>query len=37
MTHKFARLLSTILHGTLDRMTLPYRDVAPEVFRFPIF
>jgi len=31
------RLLSRMLHVTLDRMSLPYRDIPPELFRFPPF
>lgn len=35
MKHKVNRLLSAALHATLRRLTLPYRDVAPEFYRFP--
>jgi hypothetical protein len=31
------RLLSTVLHVTLDRITLPYRDVPAEFYYFPPF
>jgi hypothetical protein len=37
MRQRFGRLLSGILHATLERMALPYRDAAPEYFRFPLF
>ena len=31
------RLLSTVLHVTLDRIALPYRDIPAEFYRFPPF
>jgi hypothetical protein len=31
------RLLSRALHATLRRLSLPYRDVLPESYRFPWF
>jgi hypothetical protein len=31
------RLLSTVLHVTLDRMTVPYRDMPAEFYYFPPF
>jgi hypothetical protein len=37
MTRKFGRLLSAMLHGTLRRMTVPYRNTANEYYRFPWF
>ncbi len=35
--HNLRRLLSAALHATLERMTVPYRDVPPELFRLPPF
>ena len=35
--HKVRRALSAILHATLDRMTVPYRDLPPDFYRFPPF
>ena len=29
--------LSAILHATLDRMTVPYRDIPADFYRFPPF
>jgi hypothetical protein len=38
MTRKFGRLLSAILRGTLNRMTVPYRDATSDYYyRFPWF
>lgn len=31
------RALSAILHTTLDRMTVPYRDIPADFYRFPPF
>jgi hypothetical protein len=36
-THKFGRLLSRILRGTLQRMAVPYRDSSSDYYRFPWF
>ena len=30
------QLLTALLHATLDRLSLPQRDVPPEFFRFPM-
>jgi len=35
--HRARRLLSRVLHVTLDRMTLPYRDMPDEFYYFPPF
>ena len=35
--HRARRLLSKVLHVTLDRMTLPYRDMPAEFYYFPPF
>jgi len=35
MKRALGRLLSAALHATLRRVTLPYRDVDPEFYRFP--
>jgi hypothetical protein len=37
MKRKFGRLLSRMLRGTFDRMTVPYRDSSAEYYRFPWF
>jgi len=34
---RFSRLLSRICRGTLERMTVPYRDSSAEYYRFPWF
>jgi hypothetical protein len=35
MTHKFGRLLSRILRGTLERMAVPYSNPTNDYYRFP--
>jgi hypothetical protein len=37
MTRKFGRLLSAILRGTLELLTVPYRNSASDDYRFPWF
>jgi hypothetical protein len=37
MKQRLGRLLSAIVHATLERMMVPYRDAAPEYYRFPWF